>query len=72
MSSMKRILHYCVELFLMIIAYLITIAPLIIIFLALYLMKYLIFPRLPFIFFLAFFYIGIIIYEKIKKFINKD
>jgi len=69
---MKRILHYYLELFLMLIAYLITIAPLIIIFLVLYLIKYLIFPNLPFTFFLIFFYIGIIIYEKIKKFINKE
>jgi hypothetical protein len=56
----------------MLIAYLITIFPLILIFLVLYLIKDLIFADLPFIFFLAFFYIGIIIYEKIKKFINKD
>ncbi|HCQ13229.1 MAG TPA: hypothetical protein DIU01_08160 [Flavobacterium sp.] len=69
---MKKILYFFIDFFLSLVAYMIGIAPLIIIFLLLYLIKYLIIPDLPFSIFLVIVYIVVIIYEKIKKYINKN
>lgn len=69
---MKKILYFFSDFFLNLVAYMIGIAPLIVIFLLLYLIKYFIIPDLPFSIFLVIVYIVIIIYEKIKKTIKKN
>jgi hypothetical protein len=69
---MKKIFHYNGDFLIVLISFIIGLIPRIVLFLLLYLINYIILPNLPFSIFILFLYILIIIYDKIKKSINKE
>lgn len=68
---MKKILILLVEFFLRLFAYLVTIIPLIIFLIIIYVIKYFVFPNTPFTIMIMIMGFLIFFYDKIKKLINK-
>ena len=60
------------ELFLMLLAHIITIVPYVVIFALLYLVKWLVIPDLPFSFLIILLAICIVIYDNVKKLVGRD
>lgn len=69
---MIKFFHTCLDWFFRLTAVLIAFIPYILLFGGLYVIKYFIFPKLPFSIFIILFAISVAIYDRLKKIKNKD